>query len=1031
MAGSVKKLQFSEGTDVGAPTDLSLQTSTSVISAYADDAAFVTDNGPAADGSVYLNSTLGKFRYFLTAWRNAVPESDLADPTKTFLINNTGSGTGTSATLLFTNTSNRVFTFPNFSGTMATLAGTEALSNKAISASTLNAVTITNGVLDVTAAGALAIAGSLGANNLTLAGSSSTVVIPGDLLVQGTTVTVNTDTLEVEDPNILLNRGGLDATAEGAGLTIQRTTTNGSLVFQNSLASKWKLGLIGAEVEIVDVSTGQTITNKLLGASNRFTNESVFTAITTPSNPTAGQLKFYPKADGYFYSLNSSGVETQIGAGAGGSGVINYIANADFEATANGATPANWTAYADAAATTPVDGTGGSPNAAVTFLASSTSPLRGTVSAVFTKDANNRQGTGWSYPFTIASPDKGYKAQVMFELDSSANYVAGDMGLYVYDVTNSVLITPSTAAIPKLTTGKFGPTFDLTSGTSYRLILHIASTSALAYTMKLDSFILNANPLGQGAAIGPKNSFTPTFNNVSVTNNGSWWRRVGDDAEIYFDVSATGASTGVIFFNPSSTGIAGAGVDPIDYGLIGSRQSLGSGEYLAATNNYAIICAYGGTTNQFSFIVNGAAARLGNTAPSGDTVTTNGRISARITVPIAIWSGSGTLNLGAGANVEYASNSNATNTATDTTSFAYGPAGSNIPNGSVGTAYVRGVQFATAAGATAAYKVEVSTNGTDWLEADERFGARVAQGTNNYGILVIVTSPTTAQVEFAIGGVQPNNTTYAGNSTTAWSAFAGFKWRLVRYNPSALVGFGQSTPTESGLVKGYVPSQRNRVFSTSSSYAILDLDGYETILLTTGASTLTSTLPNPANNAGRRLMIKKVDAGAGTVTVTRFASETIEGASSNIILANRFNHITLICDGTNWIIESVFESTFLNSTNFTFGNVSGQPASGVLRFSRSGSIVTIALNFSSVTAAGTGPITINYGAVPALARYLPTVQQFVAGGYGAGSPTGYPSSISVSTAGVLSIYKDNTANFTAGNTLTSPTNYLTLSFLVD
>ena len=135
MAGTVKKLQFSEGTDVGAPTDLGIATSTVVISAYANDAAYVTANGAAISGSVYLNTTTNKFRMYTNgAWRNVVPESDSADPTKLFLVDVTGNSTGVSATLDFNATANRTYTFPDVTDSLVpqtnpTLRGNVLLQN--------------------------------------------------------------------------------------------------------------------------------------------------------------------------------------------------------------------------------------------------------------------------------------------------------------------------------------------------------------------------------------------------------------------------------------------------------------------------------------------------------------------------------------------------------------------------------------------------------------------------------------------------------------------------------------------------------------------------------------------------------------------------------------------------------------------------------------------------------------------------------------------------------------------------------------
>jgi len=89
-----------------------------------------------------------------------------------------------------------------------------------------------------------------------------------NLTVNGTTTTINTATLDVEDANITINKNGTDATSEGAGLTIKRTGTDGSIIYEDALASKFKAGAAGAEVELVDVSTAQVISNKSIDADN-------------------------------------------------------------------------------------------------------------------------------------------------------------------------------------------------------------------------------------------------------------------------------------------------------------------------------------------------------------------------------------------------------------------------------------------------------------------------------------------------------------------------------------------------------------------------------------------------------------------------------------------------------------------------------------------------------------------------------------------------------------------------------------------
>ena len=71
--------------------------------------------------------------------------------------------------------------------------------------------------------------------------------------------TITTATLEVTDPNIVVNADGTDASAEGAGITVDRTGTSGSLIYDSTLTSKWKLGNIGSESEVITAAGAQTI----------------------------------------------------------------------------------------------------------------------------------------------------------------------------------------------------------------------------------------------------------------------------------------------------------------------------------------------------------------------------------------------------------------------------------------------------------------------------------------------------------------------------------------------------------------------------------------------------------------------------------------------------------------------------------------------------------------------------------------------------------------------------------------------------
>ena len=141
----------------------------------------------------------------------------------------------------------------------------------------------TGGSLDVTGAGSLTIAASAGANNITLGGSTSTVVVAGNLTVSGTTTTLNTANLDVEDANITVNNGGDQSSANDvAGLTVEMSdATDHKLEYSSSAASGWRMGAgtLDAGDDVPTTSSTDTFTNKTLTSPN--INEAV--ALTSTS----------------------------------------------------------------------------------------------------------------------------------------------------------------------------------------------------------------------------------------------------------------------------------------------------------------------------------------------------------------------------------------------------------------------------------------------------------------------------------------------------------------------------------------------------------------------------------------------------------------------------------------------------------------------------------------------------------------------------------------------------------------------------
>ncbi len=580
------------------------------------------------------------------------------------------------ATNTFTNIPNSATT-ATASATASTIVSRDGSANTA-----LNKVIVNTGAgngLDVPSAGNLEIGATVGANNITVGSSGSTVIIPGNVTVQGTTTNINTTNLNVTDKNISVNVGGTDASSEGAGLTVDRNPgTDGSIIYKDASATKWALGLLGSEVDVVGTSSTQTLTNKTLTGNtaanlisgsgtltlnttgtitvpnatdtlvgktttDTLTNKTLTSAFanliefsqqgSTPSNPGASASRLYFKTDGNLYKLSNAGAEIKIGSGAGG---INYIGNSDFEGGTTG-----WAAYADAAQSTPVDGTGGSPN--VTITQQTVSPLRDSANGIITKDAANRQGQGVSYDFSIAIADQAKVINVSFDYRVSTNYTTGDIGMFVYDVTNATVIQVAPSGVEKLTAalpGKFTGTFQTASNsTSYRLIFHVASTSASSYTLEIDNVVVGPQIVENGAPVTDWVSYTPT--GVWTGTYTGKWRRVGDTMEVDVSFAATGAVSGTQTFSIPS----GYTIDTTKLAVSSpsnENTALGFCRFAdTGTADYPGSVVYSSSTSVqvFTILASGTYAQDDTaTATKPFTWGSGDKLTAKFWIPITGWS---------------------------------------------------------------------------------------------------------------------------------------------------------------------------------------------------------------------------------------------------------------------------------------------------------------------------------------------------------------------------------------------------------
>lgn len=164
--------------------------------------------------------------------------------------------------------------------------------------------------------------------------------------------------------------------------------------------------------------------------------------------------------------------------------------------------------------------------------------------------------------------------------------------------------------------------------------------------------------------------------------------------------------------------------------------------------------------------------------------------------------------------------------------------------------------------------------------------------------------------------------TFISNGTDWFLTETGINWVAALVNPMTTTGdmiYGGSAGVANRVAIGIngqflragssIPGYGwyNQKSVSSANYTILDTDGFDSFLVSTGGSNRTITLPNPANNVGRKLFIQRIDTGAGQVLIARHGSEKIQGSTCDNALNSPFAYIELYTDGTDWYVCKVWD----------------------------------------------------------------------------------------------------------------------------
>lgn len=465
-------------------------------------------------------------------------------------------------------------------------------------------------------------------------------------------------------------------------------------------------------------------------APNQIVAQTVSRAMATDSSgnlttatTTAAELDFLAGA--------RSAVQTQIDLQAASNARnLNWITNYGVEVDTTG-----YATYADAAQATPENGTGGSPTC--TIARSTTTPLNGVADLNFVKDAANRQGEGFSYDFTIDSAYKGTVQQIAFNYEVlSGTYASGDMTCWIYDVTNAVLLPqPSGNSVisTSIPSQQGQCTFQTAiDSTSYRLIFHVTTTSASAYTLAFDNISVGpqVNASGSvdtvwtdgGVTIVTATTTAPT-KATGITVDKMWYRRNGSNLECRVEykqsntTSAAAGSGNYLWALPAGlvadTSKVTAYTDVIGAAVFSPTNIIGSGTAAGTNSSIVEVALYDSTRVRLLSVSAAGNGGVGNSWFAMNEASYG--VNFYYSVPIAGWGSNNVLSTTANTRAVVFTGTNASQSLTANTTNALFTATKDTVagwNGSLYTVQVPGDYFAAAAWGNASNTINIYKNGS-------------------------------------------------------------------------------------------------------------------------------------------------------------------------------------------------------------------------------------------------------------------------------------------------------------------------------
>lgn len=448
--------------------------------------------------------------------------------------------------------------------------------------------------------------------------------------------------------------GNLAATEVQAALNelqsdIDTRATSSALTTHTSAST----GVHGVTGSVVGTSDAQVLTNKDIDGGTASNTQ----RITIPKDTYANLLALTRKEGTIVYATDTDKVYYDDGStlrpvGSGSGGGINFLPlsatwspdntdNVDAEISVG-----QWVAFADAASATPADLTGGSPNITIARTTTAGEVLNGNASFEITKTAANRQGEGVSCLFNVPPAYQGKLCQIKIPYKVTGTIATGDVTVWIYDVTNSLLITPLANNIDQAsgTLNAFfttSPSAGTPANQQYRIGIYFSSTSANAQSIYFDDISVGPVDSVYGPNISGWQSYPVTYGAGLgvVTNSAAFWRQVGDSIEAFgYGVTGTvSAAIGSVSLpnnyaldssklSPTNT-TAQSGPKVGDF-ITNSVGSSALGPMVTATGTSTTLFYFGGNTGV-------ANALIPSTSVSTTSLPSNKEFSWRVTLPIS------------------------------------------------------------------------------------------------------------------------------------------------------------------------------------------------------------------------------------------------------------------------------------------------------------------------------------------------------------------------------------------------------------